>query len=171
MACGRSGVIVIGSRLGRSVAALRVVDQGYRVGVMGSGTRWLDEDVPTTSWDIRRFVWQPELEMFSCAGGLWYLPTSRFPTPPNDDTGPPRAPACGRRRPPTPCGGRTTAPESTRQRPPHAGDRSARRIEGNCREGDERLAGGAGCVGTFLLGGHLGFDVADSRALVMIARS
>jgi cholesterol oxidase len=57
-------VIVIGSGFGGSVAALRAVEKGYRVGVMEAGKRWLDEDIPKTSWDIRKFVWQPELEMF-----------------------------------------------------------------------------------------------------------
>ena len=57
-------VIVIGSGFGASVAALRATEKGYRVGVLESGKRWPDEEIPQTSWDIRRFAWQPELEMF-----------------------------------------------------------------------------------------------------------
>ena len=57
-------VIVIGSGFGGSVAAMRVTEKGYRVGVMESGKRWNDEDIPHTSWDIRKFVWQPEAETF-----------------------------------------------------------------------------------------------------------
>ena len=57
-------VIVIGSGFGGSVAALRAVEKGYKVGVLESGKRWLDEDIPNTNWDLRRFVWQPEAEMF-----------------------------------------------------------------------------------------------------------
>src|SRR5262245_39577380 len=57
-------VIVIGSGFGGSVAALRATEKGYRVGVMESGRRWNDEDLPHTSWDMRKFLWQPELEMF-----------------------------------------------------------------------------------------------------------
>ena len=57
-------VIVVGSGFGGSVAALRAVEKGYKVGVLEAGKRWLDEDIPTTSWDIRKFVWQPEAEMF-----------------------------------------------------------------------------------------------------------
>jgi cholesterol oxidase len=57
-------VIVIGSGFGGSVAALRATEKGYKVGVLESGKRWLDEDIPSTSWDLRRFVWQPEAEMF-----------------------------------------------------------------------------------------------------------
>ena len=57
-------VIVIGSGFGGSVAALRSTEKGYRVGVMESGRRWNDEDIPHTSWDIRRFAWQPEAEMY-----------------------------------------------------------------------------------------------------------
>jgi cholesterol oxidase len=57
-------VIVIGSGFGGSVAALRATEKGYKVGVMESGRRWLDEDIPKTSWDVRKFAWQPEAEMY-----------------------------------------------------------------------------------------------------------
>jgi cholesterol oxidase len=57
-------VIVIGSGFGGSVAAMRATEKGYRVGVMEAGKRWNDEDIPHTSWDVRRFSWQPELEMY-----------------------------------------------------------------------------------------------------------
>ena len=61
-------VIVIGSGFGGSVAALRATEKGYRVGVMESGKRWRDEDIPKTSWDIRKFAWQPEAEMYGAGG-------------------------------------------------------------------------------------------------------
>ena len=57
-------VIVIGSGFGGSVAALRAAEKGYKVGVLESGKRWPDEDVPQTSWDVRKFAWQPEAEMY-----------------------------------------------------------------------------------------------------------
>jgi cholesterol oxidase len=57
-------VIVIGSGFGGSVAAMRATEKGYRVGVMESGKRWNDEDLPHTNWDMRNFLWQPELEMY-----------------------------------------------------------------------------------------------------------
>jgi len=57
-------VIVIGSGFGGSVAALRASEKGYRVGVLESGRRWLDEDIPTSSWDIRKFAWLPASEMY-----------------------------------------------------------------------------------------------------------
>ena len=57
-------VIVIGSGFGGSVAALRATEKGYRVGVMESGKSWNDEDIPRTSWDIRKFVWMPGAEMY-----------------------------------------------------------------------------------------------------------
>jgi hypothetical protein len=37
-------VVIIGSGFGGSVAALRAAEKGYRVGVMGSGRRWKDEE-------------------------------------------------------------------------------------------------------------------------------
>jgi cholesterol oxidase len=57
-------VIVIGSGFGGSVAALRDTEKGYGVGVLESGRRWSDEDIPKTSWDVRKFAWQPEAEMY-----------------------------------------------------------------------------------------------------------
>ena len=57
-------VIVVGSGFGGSVAALRATEKGYKVGVLESGKRWLDEDIPNSNWDLRRFMWQPEAEMF-----------------------------------------------------------------------------------------------------------
>src|SRR5260370_273508 len=57
-------VIVVGSGFGGSVAALRATEKGYKVAVMESGKRWTDEEIPTTSWDLRKFMWQPEAEMY-----------------------------------------------------------------------------------------------------------
>jgi cholesterol oxidase len=57
-------VIVIGSGFGGSVAAMRATEKGYHVGVMKSGKRWRDEDLPETNWDIHKFLWQPEAEMY-----------------------------------------------------------------------------------------------------------
>jgi cholesterol oxidase len=57
-------VIVVGSGFGGSVAALRATEKGYRIAVLESGRRWPDEQVPKTSWDIRKFARQPEAEMY-----------------------------------------------------------------------------------------------------------
>ena len=57
-------VIIIGSGFGGSVAALRAAEKGYRVGVMESGRRWKDEDIPKTQWDLPRFLWLPEAELY-----------------------------------------------------------------------------------------------------------
>jgi cholesterol oxidase len=56
-------VVVIGSGFGGSVAALRAAENGYRVGVMESGRRWKDEDIPKTQWDLPHF-WLPAAEMY-----------------------------------------------------------------------------------------------------------
>jgi len=42
-------VVIIGSGFGGSVAELRAAEKGYRVGVMESGRRWKDEDIPITN--------------------------------------------------------------------------------------------------------------------------
>ncbi|MBS1676348.1 MAG: GMC family oxidoreductase [Actinobacteria bacterium] len=57
-------VLVVGSGFGGSVAAMRAVEKGYSVGVLEAGRRWADEDLPSSSWDLPGFVWQPEIELF-----------------------------------------------------------------------------------------------------------
>lgn len=57
-------VIVIGSGFGGSVAAMRAVEKGYKTAVLEAGKRWTDEDLPRTSWDIPKFAWQPEVELY-----------------------------------------------------------------------------------------------------------
>jgi cholesterol oxidase len=57
-------VLIIGSGFGGSVAALRAVEKGYRVGVMEAGRRWKDEDIPQTQWNLPRFLWLPAAELY-----------------------------------------------------------------------------------------------------------
>ena len=57
-------VPIVGSGFGGSVAALRAAEKGYRVGVMESGRRWKDEDIPRTQWDLPRFLWLPASELY-----------------------------------------------------------------------------------------------------------
>jgi cholesterol oxidase len=57
-------LVIIGSGFGGSVAALRAAEKGYHVGVMESGRRWKDEEIPKTQWDLPHFLWQPEAEMY-----------------------------------------------------------------------------------------------------------
>jgi cholesterol oxidase len=52
-------VIVVGSGFGGSVAALRLTEKGYRVGVLEAGRRFAPEDFPATSWDVRRYLFAP----------------------------------------------------------------------------------------------------------------
>ncbi|MBA3798559.1 MAG: GMC family oxidoreductase [Geodermatophilaceae bacterium] len=57
-------VLVIGSGFGGSVAALRLTEKGYRVGVLEAGRRFDESSYPTTSWDVRNFLWAPKLGCF-----------------------------------------------------------------------------------------------------------
>ncbi len=64
-------VLVIGSGFGGSVAALRLTEKGYRVGVLEAGRRFDDPHdpvpghrhraLPKTSWRSRKYLWAPSL--------------------------------------------------------------------------------------------------------------
>ncbi|PZG05050.1 cholesterol oxidase, partial [Micromonospora craterilacus] len=60
----RYDVVVIGSGFGGSVAALRLAEKGYSVGVLEAGRRFADDEFPQTSWRLRRFLWAPKLGCF-----------------------------------------------------------------------------------------------------------
>jgi cholesterol oxidase len=53
--------IVVGSGFGGSVAALRLAERGYRVGVLECGRRYADADFAKSTWNWRRFLWMPKL--------------------------------------------------------------------------------------------------------------
>jgi len=53
--------IVVGSGFGGSVSALRLTEKGYRVAVMEMGRRWSPDDLPRSTWSLRRWLWYPPL--------------------------------------------------------------------------------------------------------------
>jgi cholesterol oxidase len=53
--------LVIGSGFGGSVAALRLAEKGYRVGIVECGRRFRDEDFAESAWNLRRYFWVPRL--------------------------------------------------------------------------------------------------------------
>ncbi|WP_125775438.1 FAD-dependent oxidoreductase [Antribacter gilvus] len=57
-------VLVIGSGFGGSVAALRLTEKGYRVGVLEAGRRFSDHEFARSSWHLREFLWAPALGCF-----------------------------------------------------------------------------------------------------------
>lgn len=57
-------VVVVGSGFGGSVAALRLAEKRYDVLVYEAGRRFSDDELPRTSWDLRRFLWAPALGCF-----------------------------------------------------------------------------------------------------------
>jgi len=57
--------IVIGAGFGGSVAALRLIEKGYRVCLVESGKRFQAKDFARTSWNLRKFLWAPQ---FFCYG-------------------------------------------------------------------------------------------------------
>ncbi|MCL1869803.1 MAG: GMC family oxidoreductase [Promicromonosporaceae bacterium] len=57
-------VLVVGSGFGGSVAALRLTEKGYRVGVLEAGRRFADDEFAASSWHLRSFLWAPALGCF-----------------------------------------------------------------------------------------------------------
>jgi cholesterol oxidase len=53
--------LVIGSGFGGSVAALRLAEKGYSVGVLECGRRFADADFARETADFRRYNWAPHL--------------------------------------------------------------------------------------------------------------
>ena len=56
--------IVIGSGFGGSVSALRLAEKGYRVAVLEKGRRYHTKDFPATNWNLRKFLWKPQLGLY-----------------------------------------------------------------------------------------------------------
>ncbi|MEA2282355.1 MAG: cholesterol oxidase [Solirubrobacteraceae bacterium] len=55
--------LVVGSGFGGSVAALRLREKGYSVAVLEAGRRFTDDELPRSTWDLRRYFWAPRLGM------------------------------------------------------------------------------------------------------------
>jgi cholesterol oxidase len=55
--------LVIGSGFGGSVAALRLSEKGYSVGVLECGRRFSDEEFASSTGDVKRYFWRPRLGM------------------------------------------------------------------------------------------------------------
>ena len=55
---------IVGSGFGGSVSALRLAEKGYRVLVLEMGKRWRKEDFPTTTWDVKKYLWRPWLGLY-----------------------------------------------------------------------------------------------------------
>ncbi|NTX59743.1 GMC family oxidoreductase [Myxococcus sp. CA051A] len=53
--------LIIGSGFGGSVSALRLTEKGYRVVMLEKGQRLLAADFPKTNWDLKRWLWMPQL--------------------------------------------------------------------------------------------------------------
>ena len=65
--------LVIGSGFGGSVAALRLREKGHKVAVLECGRRFGDDDLPRSTWDLRRYFWAPRLGL----RGIFRLSTFR----------------------------------------------------------------------------------------------
>ena len=57
-------VLVVGSGFGGSVAALRLTEKGYRVGVLEAGARFADDEFAATSFDLKRWLFRPEVGLY-----------------------------------------------------------------------------------------------------------
>ena len=53
--------IVIGSGFGGSVSSLRLAEKGYSVLTIEKGRRFRTEDFPKTNWNLKKYLWIPQL--------------------------------------------------------------------------------------------------------------
>lgn len=53
--------LIVGSGFGGAVAALRLAEKGYSVGVVESGRRYEDADFAESTWQMRRYYWMPRI--------------------------------------------------------------------------------------------------------------
>lgn len=53
--------VIVGSGFGGSVTALRLVEKGYTVLMLEKGRRLQAKDFPKTNWDLKRWMWLPQL--------------------------------------------------------------------------------------------------------------
>jgi len=53
--------VVVGSGFGGSVAALRLVEKGFRVAVIEQGRRYRDGDFARSAWQLPRMLWAPRI--------------------------------------------------------------------------------------------------------------
>ncbi len=61
--------LVVGSGFGGSVAAMRLAQKGYAVGLVEAGKRWHADDFARRNWNLRKFLWLPSLGLY----GTWRL--------------------------------------------------------------------------------------------------
>ncbi|MBN1940229.1 MAG: GMC family oxidoreductase [Candidatus Aminicenantes bacterium] len=61
--------LVIGSGFGGSVAAMRLAQKGYTVGVIEAGRHWQADQFTRRNWNLRKFLWMPGLGLH----GTWRL--------------------------------------------------------------------------------------------------
>ncbi len=67
--------VIVGSGFGGSASALRLSEKGHRVLILEKGKRWSDEELPKTSWNLKRYVWLP---FIGCRGLFQIALTKKF---------------------------------------------------------------------------------------------
>lgn len=61
--------LVVGSGFGGGVAAMRLAQKGYTVGLVEAGKRWHADEFARRNWNLRKFLWLPSLGLY----GTWRL--------------------------------------------------------------------------------------------------
>jgi cholesterol oxidase len=61
--------LVVGSGFGGSVAAMRLAQKGYTVGIVEAGRPWNADEFTRRNWNLRKFLWMPALGLY----GTWRL--------------------------------------------------------------------------------------------------
>jgi cholesterol oxidase len=53
--------VVVGSGFGGSIAALRLAERSYSVCVLECGRRYQTDELPRSTWNLRKYFWMPKL--------------------------------------------------------------------------------------------------------------
>jgi choline dehydrogenase-like flavoprotein len=68
--------IIVGSGFGGSVSAMRLAEKGYSTLILEQGKRFEPGDFAKSNWNLRKYLWLPQLGMYGIQKLLFNRPTT-----------------------------------------------------------------------------------------------